>query len=208
MNTMFMSDTYGHHEAVLLPRGDMIIHAGDLTRNGTESEVRDFLQWFSHQNYKYRIFIAGMHDSLFEQEPGLARRLLPSNVIYLEESGVEVGGLKIWGSPFNTFNHGSAFSVSSSEEINGHWDKIPHDCDIVTSRTPAYGMLDEDESGEHIGSKDLLRRLVKVEPGYFVCGNVQGTHRHEYRYNINFINASLLNQEHKIVYKPVFLRNP
>jgi len=29
MNTMFISDTHGQHDALLLPRGDMIIHAGD-----------------------------------------------------------------------------------------------------------------------------------------------------------------------------------
>jgi len=40
-----------------------------LTKYGTAPEVHDFLQWFSHLNYKYKIFIAGTHDHLFEQEP-------------------------------------------------------------------------------------------------------------------------------------------
>ena len=208
MNTMFLSNTHGHHETLLLPRGDMIIHAGDFTKNGTESEAREFLHWFSHLNYKYRIFIAGMRDAFFEQEPGLVRKLLPSNVIYLEESGVEAGGFKIWGSPFNTFNHGSAFSVSAGDEIREHWNKIPDEVDIVIGRMPAYGVHDEEGSGDHIGCKDLLRKLVRVEPNYFVCGNLHGVHRYEYRHDINFINASLLNPEYKIAYKPVFQRNP
>jgi Icc-related predicted phosphoesterase len=207
MNTLFISDTYGHHEALLLPRGDMIVHAGDLTKHGTEEEVKDFLQWFSHLNYKYRVFIAGRHDHFFEEHPGKVARILPANVIYLQETGVEVGGINLWGSPFSTNHDGSAFGITHEHEIRDHWNKIPDDSDMVICRTPAYGIHDEDENGEHTGCKELMRKLVRVEPGYFVCGNVNDTHRFEYRYNTNFINASLLNQEYKVTYKPVFLRN-
>jgi Icc-related predicted phosphoesterase len=207
MNTMFMSDTSGHHEALLLPHGEMIIHAGNVTRNGTEAETKDFLQWFSHLNYKYRVFISGMNDSLFESDPGRIKRLLPANVIYLEESGVEIEGFRIWGSPFNTFNHGSAFSVGA-EDIKKHWDRIPDNTDIIIGRTPAYGVQDGNFAGEHVGCQDLLRRLVRIEPRYFVCGNIHDTRRYEYLYDIHFINASLLNQEYKVAHKPVFLRNP
>ena len=112
MNTTFICDTYGQHDALLLPRGDMIVHAGDLTKNGTAGEVRDFLQWFSHLHYKYKIFVAGTHDHLFEQEPELVRSMIPSNVTYLEDSGVEFGGLKIWGSPYNPHLSGNAFTRS------------------------------------------------------------------------------------------------
>jgi len=67
MNAMFISDTQVQHEDVLLPRGNMIIHAGNITKNGTFSEVEAFLQWFAHLNYKYKIFIAGTHDHFFEE---------------------------------------------------------------------------------------------------------------------------------------------
>jgi Icc-related predicted phosphoesterase len=206
MNTMFISDTYGQHDSIILPRGEMIIHAGDVTKNGTEAEVRDFLQWFSHLDYKYKIFIAGTHDHFFEQEPERVKEMIPSGVIYLEESGVEIEGLNIWGSPMNAFNHGSAFS-KSKDEIAEHWEKIPDNSDLVIIRTPAYGVLDENPQGEHLGCKDLLRRLVKVEPLYFVCGYPEGLHGSEYNHGIHFINASLMNEKFEIIYKPVFQMN-
>lgn len=203
MNAMFISDTHGQHEDVELSRGNMIIHAGNITKNGTFSEVEAFLQWFAHLNYKYKIFIAGTHDHFFEDEPKLARRLIPAGVVYLEESGVEMGGLKIWGSPYNSDHDGNAFSLTEDKIID-HWEKIPNDSDMVIIHTPAYGVLDENANGEHEGSKDLLRKLVRVEPKYFICGHRQSTHGYEYRYGIHFINASVTNNEFKIAYKPVF----
>jgi Icc-related predicted phosphoesterase len=203
MNAMFISDTHGQHEDVLLPHGNMIIHAGNITKNGTPAEAVNFLQWFARLKYNYKIFIAGTHDHFFENEPALAKRLIPAGVIYLEESGVEIGGLKIWGSPYNSFNHGSAFSRPEDKAI-GHWEKIPDDSDMVIIHTPAYGVLDENANGEHEGSKDLLRKLIRVEPRYFVCGHRPSTRGYEYRYGIHFINASVTNDEFKIAHKPVF----
>jgi Icc-related predicted phosphoesterase len=207
MNTMFISDTHGQHDAMLLPRGNMIIHAGNVTRNGTELEVRDFLQWFSHLNYNHKIFIAGSSDLFFEEEPERARDLIPSGVTYLEESGIEIEGFKIWGSPYNSYNHGGAFS-RNKDEICVHWDKIPGNTDMVVIHTPAYGVLDENARGEHEGCKDLMRRLVRVEPKYFICGHQHGARGCEYHYGIHFINASITNDEFEIMHKPVFMWSP
>src|SRR5258708_37364693 len=117
MNAMFISDTHGQHENVLLARGNMIVHAGNITKNGTPAEAVDFLQWFARLNYDYKIFIAGTHDHFFEDEPELARRLIPPGVIYIEESGVEIGGLNIWRSHHNSFNHGSSLSRTEDKPI-------------------------------------------------------------------------------------------
>ncbi len=180
----------------------MIVHAGDFTKSGTLSEALDFLQWFSHLNFKYKIFIAGPHDLLFDRDPGLVKQIIPSNVIYLEESGIEVGGLKIWGSPYN-LHHGGAFSKTSSE-IQHHWDKIPEGTNLVIVHNPPYGVLDKNAIGEHEGCKKLLRRLIRIEPTYFVCGHQRGDSTYEYHYGIHFINASLTNADFKITNKPVF----
>ncbi len=203
MNAMFIGDTYGQHDAILLPRGNMIVHAGNITKNGTRAEVEDFLQWFSSLPYKHKIFIAGAHDRFLETDPAAVRAMIPEGVVYLEESGVEIEGLKIWGSPYNCYNHGSAFSCDATE-IVAHWEKIPAETDMVIIHTPAYGVLDENFKGEHEGSKELLRRLVKVEPKYFIYGHRQSTHGYEYRHGIHFINASVSNEEFKITHKPVF----
>jgi predicted phosphodiesterase len=66
MKVVFISDTHGKHRRLVLPAGDMIIHAGDVTFEGADHQAEDFLQWFSGLAYKHRIFIAGNHDFYFE----------------------------------------------------------------------------------------------------------------------------------------------
>ena len=61
-----ISDTHKKHRALsktnMLPKGDVIIHAGDFTSIGGIKEVKDFCDWFGSLPYKYKIVIAGNHD--------------------------------------------------------------------------------------------------------------------------------------------------
>lgn len=100
MIVVAISDTHGLHDLCKLPQGDMLIHAGDVTEYGSEEEIIDFLKWFAKQPFPYKIFIAGNHDLYLEQIslPRL-RKMIPRNVIYLQNSGVEVNGSKNLGLP-------------------------------------------------------------------------------------------------------------
>ncbi|MEY4540707.1 MAG: hypothetical protein RLZZ306_2464, partial [Bacteroidota bacterium] len=50
--------------------------------------------------HRHKIVIAGNHDLYFEAVPSVAN-LLITNAIYLNDSGIEIEGLKIWGSPIS-----------------------------------------------------------------------------------------------------------
>lgn len=98
MTIAFLSDTHGkHHELKNLPQADMLIHAGDLSWNGTEEEIADFIEWFGALNYRHKIFIAGNHDDCLDRA-GIEG--MPHNCYYLCNSGIEIEGMKIWGIPF------------------------------------------------------------------------------------------------------------
>jgi predicted phosphodiesterase len=75
MKFLALSDTHGKHRLLKdLPEADVIIHAGDVSRNNDHS-VQDFLNWFSKLDYSHRIFIAGNHDRFFEDEaPGYIKK--------------------------------------------------------------------------------------------------------------------------------------
>ena len=60
-----VSDT--HNTRPVLPFGDVLIHAGDLTENGSFDEVQAELKWLSNQPHKYKVLIAGNHDVLFDE---------------------------------------------------------------------------------------------------------------------------------------------
>lgn len=51
----------------MLPPGDVLIHAGDLTDEGSFDEIQAGLSWLSSQPHKYKIFVAGNHDVLLDE---------------------------------------------------------------------------------------------------------------------------------------------
>ena len=49
--------------AFKLPKGDVLIHAGDLTKQGTYTELRKTLDWIEKADFEEKIVIAGTeHD--------------------------------------------------------------------------------------------------------------------------------------------------
>jgi len=103
MRLVCISDTHGAHNQLRgffeLPPGDVLIHAGDLTNDGTIDEAESFGMWLAQQPYKHKVVVAGNHDRCFEHDPVQARAAL-GNCIYLQDSGCQLEGLQFWGSPW------------------------------------------------------------------------------------------------------------
>ena len=100
MKIVAISDTHGLHDQLVLPKGDMLVHTGDVSGRGRINEVIEFLNWFKKQDFKYKVFIAGNHDFFFERtEAEQVAEIIPDEVHYLNDSGVTIEGISIWGSP-------------------------------------------------------------------------------------------------------------
>lgn len=57
-----VSDTHNAspaNGAFKLPKGDVLIHAGDLTNQGSLSELRKTLDWIEQAEFEIKIVIAG-----------------------------------------------------------------------------------------------------------------------------------------------------
>lgn len=63
-----ISDTHNKHDKIELPRGDVLLHAGDFSGTGTLDEVKRFSSWLGSlgDRYKHKIVIAGNHDLPFD----------------------------------------------------------------------------------------------------------------------------------------------
>ncbi|KAH6953135.1 Metallo-dependent phosphatase-like protein [Fusarium avenaceum] len=61
-----ISDT--HNCQVKLPKGDVVIHAGDLTNQGTHAELTKTVTWLEKQDFEAKIVIAGNHDLTLDRE--------------------------------------------------------------------------------------------------------------------------------------------
>ena len=96
-----LSDTHNCNEQIDVHDGDILIHSGDATIQGTDQEVIEFVHWFAKLPHKIKIFVAGNHDWLFQTDNRYARLLLAnSQIIYLQDSSVQIGDIKIYGSPW------------------------------------------------------------------------------------------------------------
>ena len=179
MRITHISDTHNKHTQLngLLPGGDLLIHSGDISSLGRQSEVERFVKWFnSIDNYANKIFIAGNHDMSFDSEQLLVNKLkhfdgvsdsdefvsigkpqwlevllasdLNQNVFYLENSFVMLDDIKIWGSPITpTFGYGWGFNVNRGYDINQIWNRIPNDTDIVITHGPIHSYCDRTDRG-------------------------------------------------------------
>src|SRR5690349_3792387 len=87
-----ISDTHEHHRQIELPKGDVLIHAGDITKNGSLVAIKDFAEWMSQAPHSHKIVIAGNHDFCFEDERSKEAEKILSDfgITYLRDSGVTI----------------------------------------------------------------------------------------------------------------------
>jgi Icc-related predicted phosphoesterase len=198
MRIVCLSDTHGLHKQVAVPDGDLLLHAGDVSRRGGLAEVIEFNRWLGTLPHPHKVLIAGNHDFLFEQEPALAASLI-TNAIYLNDSGVEIGGIRIWGSPISPEYHNWAFNRQRGAIIRRHWNLIPAGTDILITHGPPLGVLDLARDGQATGCSDLLEVVEKIGPKLHLFGHIHEAYGQLQRGGTRFVNASSLNAN----YEPV-----
>ena len=207
-----ISDTHNkHHEIPLkyLQGGDCIIHSGDISSRGTKFEIEGFLDWFDELPYTHKILIAGNHDFYFEQSPEYAIEEMLSqypSITYLNDNGVEIDGIKFWGSPVQPYFGGWAFNRVGVEICN-HWDLIPLDIDVlITHGGPKHlGSLNvTTRSREDVGCPYLYEKISELKQlKLFVQGHIhEGRGSYTFADKQLFINASLVNLQYELVNKP------
>lgn len=142
-----------------------------------EPEVHEFLDWFSSLPIKYKIFIAGNHDTSIERGLIKSDYIFSKGITYLENSYVTIEGLKIFGSPLTpTFGVGWAFN-KTRPKLERIWRNIIElDTDIIVTHGPPKGILDisfdRDSNLERCGDKSLLNRILEVKPKLSLFGHI------------------------------------
>jgi Icc-related predicted phosphoesterase len=212
MNVTFISDTHNKHNLIptdYLQGGDIIIHCGDVSSRGTENEINAFLNWYSKLPYTHKILIAGNHDFFFEAASNQiidAKMAKYPEITYLNDSGIEIDGIKIWGSPVQPYFHNWAFN-RIGDAINEHWNKIPLDTNIIITHGPIFGYLDMTLDGIRTGCEFLRAKLPEfTDLKIHACGHIhEGYGRHEFTDGQLFLNASVLNIRYEMQNRPIRL---
>jgi len=192
MTVLHLSDTHGKHFLLKnLPKADVIVHSGDVSENGTVSEVLDFLNWFCDLDFRYKIFVAGNHDHcLF----GAKIEDMPENYFYLCNSGVTIDGVKFYGIPMFMEN-----ITAGNYDID--LQQVPVDTDILITHQPPLGILDFADN-IHYGDFILLKTVMKIKPKFHLFGHIHNSYGIEIQANTTFANASLLNENYELTNQP------
>jgi Icc-related predicted phosphoesterase len=192
-----ISDTHNRHNKFTMPGGDILIHAGDATLGGKVSEVMNFLDWYAKQNYKHKIFVPGNHDWLFEENPSLcADECKNRGIILLNDSGIEIEGIKIWGSPVQPEFCSWAFNRNQIE-IQPHWDMIPEDTEILITHGPAWDRLDFiPQQNKNVGCPALYKRIMETNVKLHIFGHIHESRGYTYKDGKVWVNASVLDGQY------------
>ena len=218
MDITCISDLHGYQPE--LPGGDLLILAGDYTATNHLPEWSQFFQWLKQQNYNNKIIVAGNHDGYlsvgfpknqseadevkevqkFLQEIGES---VKPDFEYLCDSGTEVNGLKIWGSPwtpwFSGVNPKCKYFMKSEGFLDKRFALIPNDIDILITHCPPYGILDkvEREFCASCGNIALLEALDRTEPRFHIFGHIHEHGSKQLKYKKTLcINCSYVDENY------------
>lgn len=157
----------------------MIIHSGDASNNRdpiiNHNEMWDFKEWWNKLEVKYKIYVAGNHDTSIYHKVFDYRELENENSFYLENDDVEIEGIKFYGSPYQPLFGNWAFQRTDNKLFK-MWNKIPEDTDVLITHGPPKGILDLAEDRNHrleyCGDKHLFNRVMKIKPKYHLFGHI------------------------------------
>jgi predicted phosphohydrolase len=192
LRLVLLSDTHQLHREVEVPDGDILIHACDFTMFCQSMKaIIDFNEWLGELPHRFKACVPGNHEFFLEGDP--SRCSLVDNATVLINAGVDIDGLRVWGSPVTPLYGGGAFGLSSAEDRRRLYAQILEDTDILVSHGPPYGVLDSDaNSGLHSGCRELFDAVIRVRSKLHVFGHVHGAYGIFRTEHTTFVNAALL----------------
>lgn len=181
MKIWHISDTHSYHNLLIVPKGiDLVIHSGDCSNPKdpytNELEVREFIAWYGNLDIKYKLYVAGNHDTSIEKKLVTKQDFADAGITYLENEYVTIEGLKIFGSP-HTPQFGQWAFMKDRAKLERFWrNAIDEPCDIIVTHGPPKGILDKsydrNRNMEDCGDKSLLNLVLEMEPVYMLFGHI------------------------------------
>jgi Icc-related predicted phosphoesterase len=156
-----------------LPEGDILIHSGGFTMNGTDEEYLQFDEWLQSVSdiYHYRVVIAGKRDvKRYGNNWDEVRVSLPHATHVLCHSEATIMGLRIFGSPWH-WGHKANYSLRQGAPSFSRFNDIPEGVHVLVTHGPSFGKLDQvGVLKESIGSRDLEENIKRAKPGLHLHG--------------------------------------
>jgi len=196
MKIVALSDTHTKHRNISIPKGDILIFAGDFEVRDTFDliEMRD---WLNDLDFKHIVTIFGNHDftGLIKLE---ALRSIFQRVHYLCNSSVVINGIKIWGSSYSPMYNDWAW-MKPDNYLKEIWSMIPLNTDIVVTHCMPYGILDQVlPKMESVGSLTLRDRIKEVQPIIQIGGHLHESYGKYTDGKTDYYNVSVLDEQYQV----------
>ncbi len=188
-------------------RADILVMAGDMLNSGSQMDWIRFINQLGQirEQFSGVCYSPGNHDWYTQEFTSLCRSNLEQlNVHLLINEGIEMEGLKIWGSPVTpTFGHW-AWMKDRGDPTREVWDQIPEGLDLLVTHGPSFGILDELEwNGEHVGCEELRAKLDSMDspPLCHASGHIHSSYGSKVWENqkgktIRSFNVSICNEQY------------
>jgi len=197
--TRFICISDNHSRRCVLPPGDVLLHAGDLSSWGYVDNLNTTLLWLAEHDHPVKIIIGGNHDLALDNdlvegecmppdERAAARELIYSapvkaaGIHYLEYESFRFTTAtgrewKVYGSPAAPQFSSGAFQYASAQEGAAIYSRIPLDTEILLTHTPPYGTLDLTRGGNNVGCRQLTAKMSSLNDcRLHVFGHIHESH--------------------------------
>jgi Icc-related predicted phosphoesterase len=208
VSVVAISDLHGYLPEDL-PACDLLLIAGDICPLRDHSPPAQahwlgttFREWLDRQPAREIVATWGNHDFIGERAP----ELVPSLRWHmLRDQGVELLGVKIYGTPWQPWFFDWAFNLYEPE-LQQKWKLIPQGTDILLLHGPPHGFGDMTVSGQRTGSPSLTRRIAEIKPQLAVFGHIHEGYGVFDLDGTALANVSLLNVRYEPVNRPFVTR--
>jgi Icc-related predicted phosphoesterase len=198
-----IADTHDQVIKYPIPAGDILVCAGDITGRGDASDIVRFNNLVGELPHEHKILISGNHDFCFENNRENSEKMV-SNFTYLQDSKVEIDGIKFYGSPWQPWFYDWAFNLQRGKELADKWAMIPDDTDILITHGPPMGFGDYTlMDRKNVGCEELLAKIEEIKPKVHVFGHIHegyGTYEND---STLFVNASICTLRYDAINKPI-----
>ena len=181
--------------------------------------IEEFKMWATDLPVEKVYFIAGNHDTWLERNNLEAHSIFSryDKVTYLKNEEVthissqDSKTYSIFGTPYCHIFGNWPF-MRSEKILKQKFLAIPENVDILFTHDAPYGASDIcfegwSADGQHKGSPALRDAVLKKKPKFCFHGHLHSSnHEEEMLEETKIYNTSILNEEYKIVYKPLIIR--
>jgi Icc-related predicted phosphoesterase len=204
-----IADTHMLHRNIEMPPGDFLVIAGDITHQGSISDVVEFDKWLMNIKDKYNhiLMTPGNHDFYFEKRLDECKSILSGTAHVLVDEYIELDGVSFYGHPWQPWFYDWAYNLPrNGHEIQKKCDAIPWGTDVLISHGPPYGYQDTTQEGVWAGCQDLMHRANELKDLIIVCGHIhEGYGQSRTQNNSLVVNASICNRAYQPVNKPIVI---